>query len=901
MTLYRVPGDSTAIVISPNLETDVVLRDGSIVRVRPAYPADESLIRTFLDRLSARSLHLRFGSAAPNLEAVAQQWALPPTHGHVSLLAITGADHHVVGQASYEELRRDRAEFAIAIADDYHGHGLGTHLVGLLAEIADRAGIVTFEAEVLPENGPMLEVFRESGLPVRIRSEPGVVRVEVSTSLTPDARDRFEHREELAAAAAVRAVLCPSSIAVVGASRQRQTIGGDLFHNLIDGDFAGPVYPVNPAARSVQGVRAFASILDIPDPVDVAIVVVPAASVAGVARQCARKGVKGLIVVSAGFSEIGPSGAERQAELVAICRDSGLRLIGPNCMGVANTAASVHMNAQFAPIAPLPGNVGFVSQSGALGLALIDHANRLGLGLSTFVSVGNKSDLSGNDFLCYWEGDEATDVILLYLESLGNPRRFARIARRVARSKPIVAVKSGRSTAGARATSSHTGALIGGSDVTVDALFRQAGVIRTDTLAELFDVAALLANQPLPTGPRVAILSNGGGPGILAADACDAAGLEVPPLSETAHALLAEWLPSTAGIGNPVDMIASATADDYRRAIGEIGADAGIDALIVIFAPPLVTRAEDVATAIRAAVAGLRRPIPVLAVFMSAAGAPAGLRGGPTSIPSYTYPENAAHALARAVRYGQWRARPEGNVPELSDIRRDEGFAVVASMLAAGTSRWLDPQEVRTLLRCYGMPLVEQMLTGTPKEAADAASKLHGPFALKGIAPGVIHKTELKGVRLGLSAPDEVEAAAREITRAFAAAGHKIAGFAVQQMVPSGVEMLVGVVHDRLFGPVVACAVGGTEAELLKDVSARITPLTDEDVGEMVRSLATFPLLDGYRGAPRSDVGALEDVLLRVSAMVEAHPEIAEMDLNPVIVLPDGAVIVDARIRIEAS
>lgn len=890
-----------AVVVLLNRETDVVLRDGSILHVRPASPADEASIRAFLDRLSASSLHLRFGTAAPNLEAAAQQWALPTTRGHVALLAITGADHQVVGEASYEQLLHDRAEIAIAIADDYQGHGLGTHLLGLLAEIADAAGIVTFEAEVLPENGPMLEVFRESGLPIRIRSEPGVVRVEISTSLTPDAQDRFEHREELAAAAAVRALLCPSSIAVVGASRQRNTIGGGLFQNLIHGDFAGPVYPVNPAARSVQGVRAFASILDIPDPVDVAIVVVPAESVADVARQCARKGVKGLIVVSAGFSEIGPSGADRQAELVAICREAGVRLIGPNCMGVANTAASVRMNAQFAPIAPLPGNVGFLSQSGALGLGLIDHANRLGLGLSTFVSVGNKADLSGNDFLCYWEGDEATDVILLYLESLGNPRRFARIARRVARSKPIVAVKSGRSTAGARATSSHTGALIGGSDVTVDALFRQAGVIRTDTLAELFDVASLLATQPPPTGPRVAILSNGGGPGILAADACEAAGLEVPPLSETARAGLAEWLPSTAGIGNPVDMIASATADDYRRAIEEIANDARIDALIVIFAPPLVTRAEDVATAIRTAASGLQRPIPVMAVFMSAAGAPAELRGGAVSIPSYTYPENAANALARAVRYEQWRARPEGNVPELLGIRREEAVAAVASMLAAGPSRWLDPQEARVLLRCYGLPLVQQLLARTPEEAAEAAGKLHGPVALKGIAPGVIHKTELQGVRLGLSAPAEVEAAAREITRAFAAAGHEIESFLVQQMAPPGVEMLVGVVRDRSFGPVVACAAGGTEAELLKDVSVRITPLTDVDAGEMVRSLVTFPLLDGYRGAPRADVGALEDVLLRVSAMVEAHPEIAETDLNPVIVRPDGAVIVDARIRIEAS
>jgi acetyl coenzyme A synthetase (ADP forming)-like protein len=891
----------SAVVAEPEA-TDVVLRDGSIVHIRPAQPADEALVRTFLDRLSPRSLHLRFGTAAPNLAAAARRVAQVPTSDHLSLLAIAGPEHQVVGQANYATLRAGRAEIAVATADSFHGLGLGTHLLGRLAELADAAGIVTFEAEVLPENGPMLEVFRESGLPVRIRSEPGLVRVEISTSLTREAHDRFEYREEMAAVAAVRAVLCPSSIAVVGASRERRTVGGDLFHNLIEGDFAGPVYPVNPAAGSVQGVRAFRSILDIPDPVDVAVAIVPAAFVADVARQCGRKGVKGLIVISAGFSEIGPAGAARQAELLAICREAGMRLIGPNCMGVANTAPTVRMNGQFAPIRPLPGNVAFLSQSGALGLALIDHANRLGLGLSTFVSVGNKADLSGNDFLCFWETDDATDVILLYLESLGNPRRFARIARRVARSKPIVAVKSGRSSAGARATSSHTGALIGASDVSVDALFRQAGVIRTDTLAELFDVASVLANQPLPTGPRVAILSNGGGPGILAADACEAAGLKVPPFAESVQQGLAEWLPSAAaGIGNPVDMIASATADDYGRAIREIGDDPEIDALIAIFAPPLSTRPEDVATAIRTSAGSLARRIPVMAVFMSAGAAPAELRGDGSRIPSFTFPENAAHALARAVRYGQWRSRPEGSFPQLPGIRGEEAAGAVASMLAVGRSRWLDPQEVAILLRCFGLPLVDQALVRTPDEAADAAGRMSGPIALKGIAPGVIHKTELQGVRLGLTGPGAVRAAAGDMTRAFATSGQAIEGFLVQSMAEPGIEMLVGVVHDRLFGPVVACAAGGTNAELLKDVAVRITPLTDVDAAEMVRSLVTFPLLDGYRGQPRSDVAALEDVLLRVSAMVEARPEIVEMDLNPVIVRPDGAVIVDARVRIEAS
>jgi acyl-CoA synthetase (NDP forming) len=621
--------------------------------------------------------------------------------------------------------------------------------------------------------------------------------------------------------------------------------------------------------------------------------------VAEIARQCSRKGVKGLVVVSAGFSEVGPPGAELQRQVVEACRDGGMRLIGPNCMGIVNTASTVRMNAQFAPIAPLPGNVGFLSQSGALGLALIDHANRLGLGLSTFVSVGNKADLSGNDFLCFWEGDDATDVVLLYLESLGNPRRFARIARRVGRTKPIVAVKSGRSSAGARATSSHTGALVAASDLTVDALFRQAGVIRTDTLAELFDVASILANQPVPLGRRVAILTNGGGPGILAADACESAGLLVPELSEAVRTGLAAWLPGTAGIANPVDMIASAGADDYRRAIVEMAADPAIDALIVIFAPPLVTRADDVAVAIRSAAASLERPLPIVAVFMSSASPPRELLAEGVRIPAFTFPENAARALARAATYGEWRALPDGVVPELRSIRREEAAAAVAAMLTAGQSRWLDPPEVRTLLGCYGLPLVAERIARTPDEAAAAASTIGFPVVLKGSAPGVIHKTEVKGVRLDLISAEMVTQAAQEIAAAYAAAGHRDLRFVVQPMVSAGVEMLVGVVHDRLFGPVVACAAGGTEAELLKDVSVRITPLTDMDARGMVRSLRTFPLLDGYRGTPRVDVAALEDVLLRVSAMVEDHPQVAEMDLNPVIVQPDGAIIVDARIRIE--
>jgi acyl-CoA synthetase (NDP forming) len=598
-----------------------------------------------------------------------------------------------------------------------------------------------------------------------------------------------------------------------------------------------------------------------------------------------------------------------QRELMAIARESGMRVIGPNCMGVINTHDDVRMNATFSPNAPMQGNVGFLSQSGALGLAVIEYANTLNLGLSTFISVGNKADLSGNDFIQYWADDPATDVIALYLESLGNPRKFARITRRVGRQKPILAVKSGRSSAGARATSSHTGALLGASDVTVDALFKQAGVIRTDTLGEFFDVATLLANQPRPKGNRVAILTNGGGPGILCADACEADGLVVPQVPDDIKAKLAEFLPADAGLNNPVDMIAAAPGESYRKALKLLAEWDGIDAIIILYVPVLVTNSEEIAAGVRAAALEIEREIPMLSVFLSSEGTPG-------------FAQDRRPLAARRIRSP--RTPPElsptpfdtasGPRPRKASCRSSPTFAnprarpsiadVLASLQKAGDekSRWLLPDEVAKLLGCYGVPMAAWRLAATPEEAGAAAAEIGGKVALKGVAPKLIHKTEAKAVVLNLEGAAEVKQQAVEMAARIAAQGTTVEKFFVQQMVPSGgVEMLVGVVHDKLFGPVVACGAGGTAVEVLKDVKVRITPLTDRDAHEMVTSLRTFPLLDGFRGAPKCDVAGLEELLLRVAAMVEQHPEIAEMDCNPVIVRPEGAVIVDARIRIEAS
>jgi acetate---CoA ligase (ADP-forming) len=877
-------------------EADVVLRDGTTVHVRPVRPDDREAMRTFLGALSTESIGFRFFGAA-NLDWAAK-WSTDVDYvDKFGLVAESGSPHQIVAHAAYVRIDAERAEVAFLVADAWQGYGISTILLAHLAEVAEPHGITTFVAQVLPHNHRMIDVFRESGFPVKLRSVPEALEIELPTSLTPAALARFEERERIAAVAAVKSFLEPRAVAVVGASRRRGTIGGEILHNLLSAGFAGPVYPVNDKADVVQSVSAFKSVADIPGPVDLAVVAVPAELVVAAARDCASAGVRALLVVSSGFAETGEDGATRQRELVEVCRDAGIRIVGPNCMGVLNTSPAVRLNATFAPPAAVEGRVGFMSQSGGVGIALIQAASRLGVGLSSFVSVGNKVDLSGNDFLQYWEQDPGTDLALLYLESFGNPRKFSRIARRIAAVKPIVAVKSGRTAAGARATSSHTGAMLSASDVTVDALFEQAGVIRTDTMNELFDVAALLAAQPVPRGERVVIVTNGGGPGILCADACQDYGVDIVELAPEVRARLAEFLPASAAIGNPVDMIAAASAGDYRRTLETlIEADAA-DAIIVIFVPALVTEAADVAKAVNE-VAATRPEVPIATVFMVRGGTPDELSSGGVRVPSYAFPETAARAVSLAVRHARWRRRDPGTVPHFDGVRSVEAAALISRELAKEEA-WLGPEAVSELLGCFGLPLIETRVVGDAEQAVAAASEVGFPVALKATASGLVHKTDAGGVRLGLDSPEAVWAAAADIEHAVDRAGLTLGGLVVQPMAPSGVELIVGMVHDPSFGPVVACGAGGTTAELIKDVALRITPVTDADAREMVRSLKTFPLLDGYRGAPPCDLAAIEEVLLRVGLMVDAHPEIAELDCNPLIAGPDGAVIVDARVRLE--
>ena len=689
---------------------------------------------------------------------------------------------------------------------------------------------------------------------------------------------------DVTSASALRPFFEPTTVAVIGASRRRGRIGSEIFHNLASG-FRGRVIPVNPCATDIEGIRAYPRIGEVAGDIDLAVLAVPATAVEATVDECIAKRVGALLVITAGFGETGDAGRAVEARLRDKVRRAGIRMIGPNCMGLLNTDPAFCLNASFSPVFPPAGPIAFSSQSGALGLAILEYAEQLHLGISSFVSVGNKADVSSNDLLEYWEHDPRTRVILLYLESFGNPDRFRRIARRVSRQKPIVAVKAGRSGSGARAAASHTGALAA-SDSVVDALFQDAGVIRTETLEELFDVAALLAHQPLPAGNRVAILTNAGGPGILAADACEGLGLTVPALQPGTTAELTAFLPAAASLRNPIDMLATASADDYRRAIPLLLADPGVDSLLVIFIPPLVTRSPDAARAIAETARASTKP--VLATFFGAAGVPDILE----PVPCYTFPESAVRALAHAVAYQRRRAEPEGTVPIFTDLDAGAVRAVVGRTLATGGG-WLSPLGCNALLEAGGIPVAPIRAATTAQEALTAARHLGYPVVLKGSGPDILHKTEAHALYPGLTDDAAVRHAFSALARL-----PGVVQILVQPMVTPGVEMLVGVTCDPKFGHVVVLGSGGTLVELLRDTACRLAPLTDRSAREMLDELRGAALLRGYRGSAPADEAALVDVMLRISELLAACPEIVELDLNPVIVTPSGATVVDARVRV---
>jgi len=880
--------DSTSPTERPAQDSfvDVILRDGGTLRLRPPRIDDTSALVDFFGALSERSLYLRFHGSPTVRESLVEPFLEPDWVERGALVGtLAGGDgERIVALASYARLRDPTtAEVAFTVADDEQGRGMGTRMLEQLAERAAAGGVERFVAEVMGDNAAMMQVFEDAGFGVSRALDRGTFEVTFPIEPTEAYRGHVEERDHLAVVASLRPFFAPASVAVIGASRRREAIGGIVFRNILAGEFQGAAYPVNRTGEPVAGVRAYTSIEELPEVVDLAVICLPGAHVLASAESALKAGIRALCVISAGFAEIGEEGRERQEQLLALVRVYGGRLVGPNCLGIAITAPS--LNATFGPRALPPGPIAFSSQSGALGLALLEKASERSLGFTSFVSIGNKADVSSNDLLEYWEEDESTGLITLYLESFGNPRRFGQIASRVARKKPILAMKSGTSTAGARAAGSHTAALAG-SEEAVEALFHQAGVLRVATLEELIDAAALLSTQPLPRGRRVALLTNAGGLGILCSDACEAAGLELSELSAETTAELAKLLPAEASLANPIDMLGSATAASYAAVLPVVLADPAVDSVIVLFVPPATAGAEDVAASLARTLEAASTDKPVLAALLAAEGIPSVLRMTPGLAALFTYPESAARALGLAAGRAEWLRRPAGTVPHVEGIDTSAAQRVVAT----ADGRWLTPAETRELLNAYGLPLVEERLAESVDDAVEAAHELGLPVVVKSAVPGA-HKTETGGVALDLGTDAEVRDAAERIG----------APVIVQQMIVGGTEFLAGVVQDPTFGPLVAFGPGGVLAELIGEAGFRIAPLTDVDAEELLHQEKTGLLVAGYRGAPAADTAALADLLHRLSKLGLDHVEVAELDLNPVLARPDGCVVVDARVRVQHS
>lgn len=692
-------------------------------------------------------------------------------------------------------------------------------------------------------------------------------------------------------------LLRPKSIAVVGASRRAGSIGNGMLKHLVGSGFTGPVYPVNPTAISVNSVPAFPSIGALPTVPDLAVIVVPKQLVLGVVRECVATGVKGIVVITAGFREVGGEGIELERELLALVRENGLRMVGPNCMGVMNTSPDVAMNATFAPTMPPNGPIAFMSQSGAMGMTILDYASEYGIGISQFVSMGNKADVSGNDLIEYWQDDDEVGVILMYIEGFGNPRHFTTLARRATRRKPVLAVKAGRSEAGAKAASSHTGALAQ-VDIATDALFAQCGVLRADTVEALFDAAIAFSKAPLPKGRRVAILTNAGGPGIIIADACEGFGLEVAPLSEETQSRLREHLPAEASVANPVDMIASATPEQVERAMRIIVADPGIDAVIASYVP-LGLEAPVIAAAINRGAEGCGKPI--LAVLMSKRGLPQGMAElSDTPIPAYRFPESAARALGAMWRYRQWLDRPVAEVRRF-DVDAARVGQIIASALREDRERLTVP-EAFEVLECYGIPIAPFRIATTEDDVVEAAREMGYPIVLKAVSQDIVHKTEAGAVKLDMRDEESLRVGWREIAEALDGEGPaaRDAGVLVQRMWTGGRETIVGMTMEPQFGPIVMFGLGGVYVEVQRDVAFRVQPVSTVDALEMIRSLRGYKILEGVRGEQGVDLPRLSEVVERVSQMVGDHPEIREMDINPFLAFPEGqaSVAVDARFSV---
>lgn len=857
---------------------DVLASDGGAVHLRPITPEDADRLVAFHGKLSERTRYLRYFGPYPTMSARdIVRFTTVDHHNRVAFVAVLGDEIIAVGRYEHLENVGDggSAEVAFVVADEHQGRGLGPILLEHLAGAAAENGLTRFVAEVLAENRNMVSVFREAGYQISRRFDGGVLRLEFAIDPTEALLTVRNARERAAEARSVRNMLGPRSVAVIGASTDSAKVGNAVLVNLLRGEFTGPVYPVNAEHRSVHGVRAYPTVRDIPDDVDLAVVAVPAESIDAVLDDCLGKGVTTLVVVSTGFGETGPDGVAAERRLVHAARAHGMRLVGPSALGVANTAPGVQLNATLAPVLPHPGKVGFFCQSGALGIAILDEAARRRIGLSTFVSAGNRADVSGNDLLQFWDTDPDTEVVLLYLESFGNPRKFSRIARRVARGKPVVALKSGRHAAPPvlRATSVEV------DDSIVADLFEQAGVVQVASIAQLFDSALFFGYQPLPAGPRLAVVGNSSALGLLAVDAARSEGLVV---------------------ADPVDLGAHATPEQFAAAVGAAIADPDTDSVIAVFVPPVAMDPEPYARAMREVTRDCAKPI--VTTFLAAEGIPdvlavPGPDGHPVrgSVPSYPGPERAALALGRAWRYAQWRDKPTSVVVRPAGLHPDRARALVHRWLAdAGAEgRWLSDFESAELLACYGIGIAQFASATSEAQAVAAADDLGYPVAVKATREQWRHRPDLGGVRLDLDAADAVRRAYRDLA---ATSGDPL--LYVQKMATKGIGCTVGLQDDPSFGSLISFGLGGLIPRLLGDRAYRVLPLTEDEAVELIDAPKAAPLLSGYRGTPAVDKAALVDLVQRVSALGDDLLEIRELVCEPVLASATGVALTDARVRI---
>jgi acyl-CoA synthetase (NDP forming)/N-acetylglutamate synthase-like GNAT family acetyltransferase len=885
----------------------LILRDGSTAFIRLSEPGDRDALREFFHQLSPLSKRRRFFSSADPAETLLERQcdsSNPRSQLTLIVSRIVGGESRIIATGSYMARDETSAEVAFAVDDEFQGKGLGGLLLERLALLAARHGFVRFWALTRVENQLMLETFRQSGFPLHSRVDDECVEIDFSVAPSEDSARRSAMRDRVFTTTSLRPFFRPRSVAFIGASRDPSSMGGRIFAALSAGGFQGPIYAVNPNTDRVGSLETYPSARAIPQGTDLAIVAIPRTAVLAAVDDCAVAGIRALVVITAGFAEADADGRALQEKLLERVRGHGMRMVGPNSMGLLNSDPDVRLNASLFHGLPPHGGVAMSSPSGALGLAMLALARHRQLGVSTFVNTGNKADVSGNDLLQYWQGDEATRVILLYVESFGNPRRFARIARRISGSKPIVVVKAERGAGTPEAARPGVPVLMARHDP-ANALFRQTGVIRAETLDEMFDLAAALDSQPLPAGRRVAILSDGGGPGVLCAGACHAARLSVSALSDSTTKQLAVFLSPGTTIGNPLELAFPSTPDAYARAAETLLAAPEVDALIAIHTPidsdgsAAILEAMRQGAAAGRAAGGAGKPILACLVATGGAGPPIALAGD--RIPTYAFPESAARVLGKVAAYAEWRRGPRGIIPDFDDIDPASAREICRKAIEQRGAGWLSAEEARAVLAAMRLTLIAGGVARSAGDAAQLARNVGFPVVVK-LASHRGRWLEKGFVHFNLADEAAVERAFEAVRRSVEAGDGPGAmeGVLVQPMVGISVEVMVSMLEDSSFGPLIAFGLGGVPVEMIADVGVRVTPLTDRAAAAMVREIRGYPLLEGYQGHPPADIKAIHDVLLRVSRLVEEVPDITELVLSPIFVGPpgEGCRIGDSRIRV---